>query len=468
MRHKNAPSESATPTKTVAYDDARFLALETLKNVLERGVGLDHSLANSPLFARAEPRDRALARLLASRTLRHLGVIDALIDGLSHRASSESDSRQDSDTRHILRLGLTQLLFSDIPPYAAINQAGEMAVKLGLKRQQPFINAILRTVQREGATRLSALDHDRYAAPPWLSESWRKSYGQSAARAMFAGLMHDPALDITPIGKKMTADELAAALTGVVLPTGSIRVREAGRIENLPYFQDGTWQVQDAAAALPARLLGDVAGKHILDLCAAPGGKTAQLADGGARVVAVDRSATRLARLVENLTRLGLGERVESLVADASLWGTATETLPDSIAAGFDGILLDAPCSATGTMHRHPDIMWLKNPENVMKMAVLQAELLEAAVRILAVSPPTARLIYCVCSLEPQEGAWQIARFLEQHPGWQSDPINAKEIMGQDQFITPEGYLLTRPDHWPESGGIDGFFAARLRIIGNR
>ena len=201
------------------------------------------------------------------------GVIDALIDGMSHRSSSESDSRQDSDTRHILRLGVTQLLFSDIPPYAAINQAGEMAVKLGLKRQQPFINAILRNVQRDGAARLAALDHDRYAAPPWLTESWRKSYGQSEARAMFAALMHDPALDVTPIGKKMSADDLAAALTGVVLPTGSIRVREAGRIENLPHFQEGTWQVQDAAAALPARLLGDVRGKHILDLCAAPGGK---------------------------------------------------------------------------------------------------------------------------------------------------------------------------------------------------
>ena len=446
----------------MAYDDARFLALESLKNVLERGVGLDHSLANSPLFARAEPRDRALARLLASRTLRHLGVIDALIDTMSHRSSSESDSRQDSDTRHILRLGVTQLLFSDIPAYAAINQAGEMAVKLGLKRQQPFINAILRNVQRDGVARLAALDQDRYAAPPWLTESWRKTYGQSAARAMIAALRHDPALDVTLIGTQMTADSLAQALTGVVLPTGSIRVREAGRIENLPHFQEGTWQVQDAAAALPARLLGDVRGKHILDLCAAPGGKTAQLADGGARVVAVDRSATRLARLTENLTRLGLGERVDILVADASLWGQATENLPEKISHGFDGILLDAPCSATGTMHRHPDIMWLKNPENVMKMMVLQAELLEAAARIMALSPPTARLVYCVCSLEPQEGAWQIARFLEQHPDWQAEPIDAHEINNQTQFITPEGYLLTRPDHWPESGGIDGFFCGAV------
>ena len=364
-----------------------------------------------------------MARLLASRSLRHLGVIDALIDGMSHRASSESDSRQDSDTRHILRLGVTQLLFSDIPPYAAINQAGEMAVKLGLKRQQPFINAILRNVQRDGAARLAALDHDRYAAPPWLTESWRKSYDQSAARAMFAALMHDPALDITPIGKKMSADDLAAALTGVVLPTGSIRVREAGRIENLPHFQEGTWQVQDAAAALPARLLGDVRGKHILDLCAAPGGKTAQLADGGARVVAVDRSATRIARLTENLTRLGLSDHVTTLVADASLWGQAEGQLPELTAAGFDGILLDAPCSATGTMHRHPDIMWLKNPETVMKMAVLQAELLEAAARIMALSPPTARLIYCVCSLEPQEGSGKSPAFWNNIPIGRSTPL---------------------------------------------
>ena len=435
--------------------------------MLERGVGLEQSLANSALFSRLEGRDRAFARLLTARCLRHLGLIDALIDGMSKRSSAESDSRQDVDTRHILRLGATQLLYTDIPAYAALHHAGEMAVKLGLKRQQPFINAILRNIQRDGAARLAALDHDRYAAPPWLAASWRKHYGQATARAMFAALGDDPTLDITPLSRKMSVDEMAAQLSGVALPTGTIRVREAGRIEQLPLFQAGYWQVQDAAAALPAKLLGDVAGKKIIDLCAAPGGKTAQLAASGAKILAVDRSAQRLKRVTENMARLGLLDRVETVTANVAEWQDGDKSLPPEIAGGFDGILLDAPCSATGTMRRHPDIMWLKNPTHIETMTRLQAELLAAAARIMAASPKSARLVYCVCSLEPAEGIVQIQRFLTEYPNFVIDPIQSNEIGDQSQFITPEGNLLTRPDQWADIGGIDGFYAARLKFSQN-
>ncbi|MDI9349413.1 MAG: transcription antitermination factor NusB [Candidatus Symbiobacter sp.] len=464
MVHNNFNPASSGIGKKI--NDARFLALETLKNVLERKVGLEESLANSPLFARSDPRDRALARLMASRTLRHLGVIDAMLDGLAHRASSESDSRQDLDTRHILRLGATQLLFSDIPAYAAISEAGAMADRLGLKRQKPFVNAVLRQIQRDGAARLAAMDRDRFAAPPWLMASWRKTYGRDVARAMFLSLLDDPALDLTPLPGRLAAQELAAAVTGSVLPTGSVRVREAGRVEQLPFFTAGNWHVQDAAAALPARLLGAVAGKLWLDLCAAPGGKTAQLAAAGARVVAVDRSAARIKRVQENLARLGLSDQVTLLTADASQWASAAVALPPLIAQKFDGVLLDAPCSATGTMRRHPDIMWLKSPAIVAKMVGLQAQLLAAAARIMAASPPGTLLLYCVCSLQPEEGIDQIRQFLAAHPEFASDPIASDEIFGETQFITAEKNLLTRPDHWPDWGGIDGFFAARLRKMG--
>jgi 16S rRNA (cytosine967-C5)-methyltransferase len=247
----------------------------------------------------------------------------------------------------------------------------------------------------------------------------------------------------------------AARLHGEALPTGSVRTLLQGSVAMLPGFSEGHWWVQDAAAALPARLFGDVAGKSIADLCAAPGGKTAQLADGGARVIAIDRSPTRMARLRNNLARLALN--AETAVAEASEW------LEQHQDAGLDGILIDAPCTSTGTIRRHPDIGWLRQETDIAPLVAVQRRLLESAVAALK---PGGILVYCTCSLEPEEGEQAISEFLASEPTMQRLPIKAEEVAGLSEIVNAEGDLRTLPCHLPHAdprlGGLDGFYAARL------
>jgi 16S rRNA (cytosine967-C5)-methyltransferase len=243
----------------------------------------------------------------------------------------------------------------------------------------------------------------------------------------------------------------AARLGGTVLPTGSLRLIPHGPVPRLPGYEDGAWWVQDAAAALPARLFGDVRERAIADLCAAPGGKTAQLASLGARVTAVDRSPARLERVRENLRRLSLAADV--VEADAT-----------TLAAGpFDGVLIDAPCSSTGTIRRHPDIAWLKHEGDLAGLTNLQARLLDHAVTL---TRPRGIIVFCTCSLEPEEGEALIADFLAREPRVRRQPISPAEVGGQGELLTPAGDLRTLPSHWPapdpRMGGLDGFYAARL------
>ena len=258
----------------------------------------------------------------------------------------------------------------------------------------------------------------------------------------------EPALDLTA---RDDAAGWTKKLGGRLLPTGSIRLAAQGAVPDLAGYDEGTWWVQDAAAAIPVRLLGDVKGKRVVDLCAAPGGKTMQLAAAGADVTAVDRSAARLARLTDNLARTKL--TAEIVAADA----TAFEGGP------FDAVLIDAPCTATGTIRRHPDIPWLKSEADLAKLASLQTKLLEHAASLVK---PGGTLVYCTCSLEPEEGEIQIAALLARDSHWRRRPVTAAEFGGETAMITQDGDLRTLPCHFadpdPRMAGIDGFYAARL------
>jgi 16S rRNA (cytosine967-C5)-methyltransferase len=227
-----------------------------------------------------------------------------------------------------------------------------------------------------------------------------------------------------------------------------------GSVTMLPGFNDGQWWVQDAAAAIPARLFGDVKDKSIADLCAAPGGKTAQLVHAGARVTAVDRSSNRIARLKDNLARLSL--TAETVVADAAEWQPASNEL-------FDGILVDAPCAATGTIRRHPDVAWLKQEADIGTLSALQKRLLQRAVTLLK---PGGTLVYCTCSLEPEEGEQAVATLLADETGLRRAPVGRDEVAGLDEILTQAGDVRTLPSHLahadPRLGGLDGFYAARL------
>jgi 16S rRNA (cytosine967-C5)-methyltransferase len=268
---------------------------------------------------------------------------------------------------------------------------------------------------------------------------------------MALAIGHEPSLDITV---KTDAPQWATRLHGEILPTGTVRTPLQGPVTMLPGFSEGHWWVQDAAAALPARLFGDVGGKTVVDLCAAPGGKTAQLAQAGARVTAIDRSPARMARLRDNLARLSL--HADDVVTDAAEW-------PGGGTDGYDGVLVDAPCTSTGTIRRHPDVAWLRQEADIAALAALQRRLLQKAVALLK---PGGTLVYCTCSLEPEEGEQAIASLLATESDVRRAPIEAGEVAGLSEIVTADGDLRTLPCHLPHAdprlGGLDGFYAARL------
>jgi 16S rRNA (cytosine967-C5)-methyltransferase len=347
----------------------------------------------------------------------------------------------------ILLLGAAQILWLEVPDHAAVDLSVRLAqADRRAARYAGLINAVLRRVAQIGTpapTNSAARD-----TPEWLLKRWGKTYGRDGARAIAVANGHEPALDITV---KQDAESWAERLRGRVLPTGTVRTLAHGAISLLPGFSEGAWWVQDAAAALPVRLFGDVRGMNVADLCAAPGGKTAQLAFAGAHVTAVDRSSLRLNRLRENLARLSL--HAETVTADALEWQTEP----------FDAVLLDAPCSSTGTVRRHPDVPWLKSETDLPVLTSLQQRLLDHAVEMLK---PGATLIYCVCSLEPEEGENQIDALLARDPRIVRKPITAPDVFDRAEFITAAGDLRTLPLHLSDSdprwGGLDGFYAARL------
>jgi len=417
---------------------ARAAALDLLGTALSRRAGLDEGL-NHPAMAALEPRDRAFARALVMATLRYLGPIDTALQSRIKKAPPER-------IVNVLRLGAAQLLVLKTPAHAAVGATVDLAAaQKGGEVFKGLVNAVLRGLTREPVD----LDDPSLMAPTWLQARWRAVYGEADATAIAAQIAAEPATDLT-LQDPADAAELAAELEAAVLPKGQLRVGLKGEVSAWPGFDAGRWWVQDASAAVPARLLNVRRGETAVDLCAAPGGKTLQLAAAGAKVTAVDRSAGRIKRVSENLARTGLGAEVA--VADAAEWRDTRE---------FDAVLLDAPCSATGTFRRHPDVLWVASPADIPKLAQVQAKLLDSAARR---TKPGGRLVYCVCSLEHEEGEGQIAHFLARNRGFALDPIAPGEGGSPEASRRDDGTLRILPHH--REGGTDGFYVARLRKAG--
>jgi 16S rRNA (cytosine967-C5)-methyltransferase len=447
------PASSARREPWPSGFAARQLATSLVKAVLANGHALDDAIARA--FEREDnqrlpSRDRALARLIAATVLRRLGQLEKTVSSFIERPLPEERGNLTS----ILLVAAAQLLFLGTPAHAAINIAVEQCRRdRRARRFDRLANAVLRRVSEQGPKIIAGQDIVPLNIPEWLLARWIAAYGEDVARRIGETSLAEAALDVTV---KAEPEGWAARLGGRLLPTGSVRLHAHGRVEDLPGYAEGAWWVQDAAAALAGRLFGPVRGWRIADLCAAPGGKTAELAVQGAEVIAVDISAQRLARLTANLARLQL--RADVVEADACAWDPGVE---------FDAVMLDAPCSATGTIRRHPDILRLKRPEDVVKLAGLQARLLRNAARLVK---PDGLLVYCVCSLEPEEGPEQIERFLTAVPEFARAPILPEEIGAEPEWITGAGDLQTFPFHLAleprELSGLDGFYAARLKRLG--
>jgi 16S rRNA (cytosine967-C5)-methyltransferase len=421
---------------------SRRVALDILVSCLDKGQPLDDALARHQGFAGLDPRDRAFVRLLLATTLRRLGEIEEVLGFLIERPLEGANAVG----RQVLRLGAAQLLFLGTPPHAAVDTSVRLVVDAGLPHLKGLANAVLRRVSREGPALLGDRDPARLNTPQWLWDSWTESYGEEATRAIAAAHLIEAPLDLTP---RSNAAFWAGQLAGEVLPTGTIRRDGGGNVTELAGFAEGAWWVQDAAATLPVRLLGDVSGKSVVDLCAAPGGKTLQLAAAGATVTAIDISARRMIRVGENLARAGLS--AELVTADAGKWVTD---------ATFDAILLDAPCSGTGTLRRHPDIAWLKDEEDVGRLTLTQDRLLVRAADLLKSG---GTLVYAVCSLQEDEGLARLEALLARDKRLRRIPVEATELPGLADAVTPAGDVRTLPSMWPERRGMDGFFIGRLQ-----
>ncbi len=402
------------PTREAAY--ALLTAVFEVRRTLEEALN-----ALPPMDA----RDRAAAHRLAAAVFRRSGTLDAVLEPLMRKAPPDK-------VRNVLRIGAAGLLLLEMPPHAAVGTAVALTRTVGLTPFSGLVNAVLRKVAAEGKAVLDVLDSPRLDTPAWLWASWGAD-----ARAIAEAHQHEAPLDLTP-GPGVPPPE-----GGMLLPTGSVRYPAGTHVAAVPGFAEGRLWVQDAAAALPAMLLAPRPGERIADLCAAPGGKTAQLAAAGALVTAVERDEVRLTRLAENLTKLGL--RADLVQADVASW------TPPML---FDAVLLDAPCAATGTIRRHPDVPHLKRPRDIRMLSEAQAALLGAAGRMLR---PGGRMIYAVCSLQPEEGASVVAA-----SGLRHDPFSAEELPDMPEAITANGFLRTHPGMWKDLGGMDGFFAGRL------
>jgi 16S rRNA (cytosine967-C5)-methyltransferase len=444
------PQRFALPSEVPGLA-ARRIAADILDGVLHKHRTLDDQLDGAgahPGLKTLSDRDRALMRRLVATILRRLGTLGHVLSRLLDRGIPTDAPRAQS----ALLIGAAHILWMDVPDHAAV----DLSVRLVQSDRRAakyagLVNAVLRRCAREGAPLIEEVKAQTLDVAPWLLTRWIAHYGESTARDIATAIGHEPSLDITV---KSDIEQWATRLHGELLPTGSVRTLLQGSVTMLPGFTDGQWWVQDAAASLPARLFGDVAGKRIADFCAAPGGKTAQLAQAGADVTAIDRSSNRMARLRDNLARLSL--EAATVVSDAAEW-------KDGTGENFDGILIDAPCTSTGTIRRHPDIGWLRQEADIAPLVALQQRLLQRAVTLLKTG---GTLIYCTCSLEPEEGEQAIAAFLAAEPSVRRAPIAAGEVAGLAEIVTAEGDLRTLPCHLPRDeprlGGLDGFYAARL------
>ena len=448
--HPNRPTSAQRrpPVEATPGFLPRWIAAQAILDALIKGKPFEERFGgeNDANSRGLDVRDRALARSIATVGLRRLGTIrKSLLKYLDKGMPKKAGPLEG-----VLIAAAAQLLFMEVSDHAAV----DLAVRASRNdpSSTPFaglVNAVLRNIARNKAELLESSDPLDDDTPAWLANRWRLRYGEATARAIAAAHRNEPTLDLTV---KSDPEEWATRLGGRALPTGSVRLDTHTAIPELEGYAAGEWWVQDAAAALPARLAPISPGERALDICAAPGGKAAQLAHAGANVFALDRSAERLKRLAGNLARLNLS--AELVIADALSFQ----------APPFDFTLLDAPCSATGTIRRHPDVAWTKRPGDIVALAKAQSELLDRAVSL---TKPGGAIIYCTCSLEPEEGETQIAELLRRNAEISRIPIAASEIGGLDECISGDGDLRTLPCHLagdtPRQSGLDGFYAARLR-----
>lgn len=424
---------------------ARQCAVDVVGRILSAGVPHDEAMRGS--IDGLEPRDVRLVTAIVLAFFRCKGEIDDALDSLLEQPLPV----RSGPTRLILQCALAQLMVVGLPPHAVIDSAVALSRHHGqAKHFSGLVNAVLRNWERKGRHELTPAEAARVNTPAWAWRRWWDVYGPEVASRMAMAHAGEPPLDVTV--KDQTVD-WARELNGKALPNGSIRLGvDHVPVHELPGFAEGQWWVQDVAASLPARLLGDVRGLRIADFCAAPGGKTLQLAAAGAMVTAMDKSAARLTRLKQNLGRTRLTADV--VAVDVTDLGGIEP---------FHGVLLDAPCSATGTARRHPELLHIKNEAQVVRLATVQGRMLRAAAKVVK---PGGVLVYCTCSLEPEEGERQIGAFLAEEPGFQLFPMVAGEAGVEPHMIDGPGYLRTLPHMtFGPAHGMDGFFAARLRRV---
>lgn len=427
---------------------ARETAVRTLMAVTLKNRPFDIALDEMANQAQLPARDRAFVLNLLMLCLRRYGSLKKLLNSLLETGLP----RNATWTEAALLTGLAQILLMRTADHAAVNETVDLIKNLPGKEKgfSGLANAVLRRAARQQETLVRKLNAWPAAdLPKWLFDSWSESYGNATASAIAVTLQDTPMLDIT-LHPKENATEWAEKLEAKILPTGTLR-RALGDVTALPGYDDGVWWVQDMAAAIPVQLLGNTEGKHVLDLCSAPGGKTMQLAAAGARVTSVDRNKNRLKRLEANLERTNL--KAEVFCTDASRY-----VMGDPV----DHILLDAPCSATGTLRRNPDVIWTKDPADIIKLAATQMRILEHAFSIL---PEGGSLVYCVCSLEEAEGIAQIEAFLAAEKSAKRVPIKRDEVGNVAEILTAKGDLLCLPSIIADEGGMDGFYAARLTKV---
>ncbi len=424
---------------------ARLCAARAVQHILRDQEQLETALSRQADYGRLEARDRAFARLITATVFRRMGQIDAALKPFLTRTPAPLPLA-------VLRTGAAQLLFLKTPVHAAVGESVGLLKRSSKTRAYAgMVNAVLRKVASEGP-KLAANTPPSANLPGWVRASWESAYGKPAMRRMARQLAQDPPLDIHVRGD---AAEWAEKLGGSVLSPWCVRLSSAGHVPDLPGYEDGHWWVQDLASSFPvqaaAHTLGGLSGLRVLDLCAAPGGKTLQLASLGATVTALDKSPERMERVSENLSRTRLV--ADAVEADAIAWIAASDQT-------FDLVVLDAPCSATGTFRRHPDVLYNRTPKDVAALARLQKRLIQSASHAIK---PGGFLLYCTCSLQPEEGERQADWIDKNMPDLTQVAFKTPDMPSADNFLTKKGYTRILPHLLGEKGGVDGFYAILLQ-----